>query len=87
MQPTSGIRDLGCSLEGLAGGQNEQLEIADSSWDLLKNSLKIWSKNGASKTRLNPISWNIRQIWGVRVSILDVILKVPLEPKMQKKKG
>ena len=26
---------------GLAGGQNEQLEIADSSGDLLKNSLKI----------------------------------------------
>ena len=34
MQPTTEIRDLGCALEGFAGGQNPQLEIADFSREL-----------------------------------------------------
>ena len=41
MVNTTGICDLGCSLEGLPGGQKQQLEIADSSWDLLNISLKF----------------------------------------------
>ena len=39
MQLSTRIRVLGCSLGGLLGAQKQELEIADSSRDLLKNSL------------------------------------------------
>ena len=41
MANTTGICDLGCSLEGLPVGKKQQLEIADSRCDLLKLSLNF----------------------------------------------
>ena len=53
MHNTSGICDLGSSLEGLLGAQKQHLEITDSSRELLKTCFKIAFKNRGCENALS----------------------------------
>ena len=55
MQHMIRISDFGCLLFKLTRGQKQQLEIGDSSWELLKQPLKKRMKKGRFKVERSDV--------------------------------